>query len=221
MNETFDKGIAFVFEGDTEKYFYVNLLQFICSKYEGFSFEEKDDVVGGTYVIEGNEKSIIVRINTVGTITQMVHSGNWFNNTCASKYSSKMPWDVFLCYDTDSHTGDISKFQENDWKRLRENISRRKNIHVFDMAASAEIEDVFLMDLENISIYLNAPNVLSETDIPYGRTGKAKLRSLFRSFGKTYHEGKRALDLINVLDKQKLIDSGILPLVQIETSITK
>ena len=217
--ETFDKGVAFVFEGETEFYFYTELLEFFCSRNTGWYLSKKDDLAGGSYVIENGKRRIVICTNTVGTITQIVHSSNWFNNSCASKYSSKMPWDVFLCYDTDSHEYDISKFQENDWKTLRMSLTNRKNICVYDMAASADIEDIFLKDLASVSTFLGLKDCLTEQDIPRGRKGKSRLKALFRDHGKTYHEGIRALNLIKHLNKNTIISSNVLPLIDIEKSI--
>ena len=216
MKESYDKGLAFIFEGDTEKYFYINFLEFLCNKHPGWSMYETDSDFGGTYIIENDMRKIVVCTNTVGTITQVVHSGNWFNNACADKYSSKTPWDVFLCYDTDSHEHDITKFQVGDWKALRSKITRRGNVRIVDIAASADIEDVFLKDLDSVSCFLDLETPLTENTIPFGRKGKTRLKSLFREHGKVYHEGIRALPLIEALDKQKLIDINVLPLKDIE-----
>ncbi len=219
MKESYNKGLAFIFEGDTEKYFYINFLEFLCKKHSGWSLHEINLDFGGTYIIENQNFKIIVCTNTVGTITQVVHSGNWFNNACADKYSSKTPWNVFLCYDTDSHENDITKFQVGDWKVLRSQITRRGNVKIIDIAASADIEDVFLKDLKSISKFLELEMPLTEKDIPNGRKGKTRLKALFRKYRKIYHEGIRAIPLIEALDKQKLIDSEILPLKDIENSI--
>ena len=47
MGECFEKGIAFVLEGDTEKVFYLALLNHLCKKYEGLSFEKNIDPNSG------------------------------------------------------------------------------------------------------------------------------------------------------------------------------
>ena len=218
MRENFDFGLAFIFEGDTEKYFYINLLEFICAKH-GCLIQPVDTSVGGTYIITNKRKKIIVCTNMVGTITQITHSGNWFNNSCANKYSSKTPWKVFLCYDTDSYEADITKFQLGDWKMLRSNLTKRNNIQIIDVSASAEIEDIFLIDLESISQFLGLETELTEADIPSGGKGKTKLTKLFRENKKFYHAGIRALPLIKSLNKQRLLDSEILPLKEIENAI--
>lgn len=221
MKETYSKGIAFVFEGDTEKYFYINFLEFLCEKYEGWSIKELDADLSETYLIEKDDQKIIVRTNTVGTITQVTHAGNWFNNACANKYSAKTPWVVFLCYDTDSYTADISKFYSGDWKNLRNKLTKRHNIKVVDIAASADIEDLFLADLGSISNYLGLEETIPSSDVPRKSKGKNSLKLLFRKYHNTYHAGYRALPLIEILNKQTLIDSGVLPLDEIEKAIFK
>lgn len=183
---------------------------------------EFESDIGGTYLLENAERKVLVRTNTVGTITQVTHSANWFNNMCASRYSSKMPWKVFLCYDTDSYDEDVSKFEVGDWEILKKALTRRENISVIDIAASADIEDVFLADLESISTFLGLERKLVPTDIPSGKKGKARMKKLYREFAKpgiVYHEGRRALPLIQALNKQRLIDSEILPLDKIEKAI--
>ena len=37
MKESYEKGLAFIFEGDTEKYFYINFLEFLCNLTQHFS----------------------------------------------------------------------------------------------------------------------------------------------------------------------------------------
>lgn len=71
MKETFDQGIAFVFEGDTEKYFYISLLKFWCNKYPNYTLVSRTTDYEEEYIIQSETKSIIVCINTVGTITQL------------------------------------------------------------------------------------------------------------------------------------------------------
>lgn len=221
MKETFDQGIAFVFEGDTEKYFYISLLKFWCNKYPNYTLVSRTTDYEEEYIIQSETKSIIVCINTVGTITQITHSGNWFNNTCANRFSAKTPWCVCLCYDTDSHNNDITKFHVGDWKALRESITNRQNIIVIDVAAKAEIEDIFLLDLSGISKFLGLEKELASTEIPMANKGKRKLKMLFRQYQKTYHEGSRAKDLIEALDKQVIINQNVLPLNKIEEIIFK
>jgi hypothetical protein len=42
MGDTYSSGIAFVFEGDTEKIFYHTLLSYFLSKYPECSLEKKN-----------------------------------------------------------------------------------------------------------------------------------------------------------------------------------
>lgn len=219
MVDEYDKGIAFVFEGDTEKCFYIELLKYFCDQHEGYEINKCMDLSGTDYfyTITSALRKLLVRVNCVGTVTQITNSGNWFNKTCALKHS-KIPWDVFLCYDTDSYNASITKFHSGDWKDLRKILVSRKNIRIVDMAASAEIEDLFLTDLEGISKYLSLKKQLLQSDIPSGGKGKSKLKRLFRLNGFFYHEGNRALDLIRSLNMNVIIGSGILPLSEIERS---
>ena len=188
MTDSFSKGIAFIVEGDTEKEFYLSLLAFLCQKHS----------------------AILVKFNVVGTITQIPHSGKWFNTQCVDKYGNKHGWVVFLCYDTDDYKNDISKFYKGDWATLRTLL--KKATAIIDIAAATDIEDIMLQDLAGICRYLGC-------GIPsgiHGRKGKVKIKNIFRDNGQTYHEGKRARKLIDTLNMQKIIDSEIVPLLTIE-----
>lgn len=215
MNNEFIRGIAFVVEGATEKVFYRNFLQWLADNNENCSFNKIDNPDIGEIAFEwlSGEESILIKFNVVGTVTQVVHSGKWFTNTCAKKY--KIPWQVFLCYDTDSPDKDISKFYEGDWKLLRDELKKSKAKEIIDLAASADIEDVMLVDIESICKYLGitAPKELK------GRKGKAKMKALYRSCGNTYHEGDKAENMIKNLDFQKIINEGPIDLKKLENNI--
>lgn len=195
------EGVAFIFEGATEKVFYLSLLEYLTSLDEKISLEKcRWENDGESYYIWGyGENRICVMSYTVGAVTQIIHSGKWFKSKCAKR--GKFPWTVYLCYDTDSPQRDITKFYEGDWKRLREELARNHVEQIVDLAASADIEDILLCDLEGICRYLNidVPDELS------GRKGKAKMKALYRSCGATYHEGERAKEMIRNLDFEKII----------------
>ena len=84
----------------------------------------------------------------------------------------------------------FSKFHQGDWKRLRDDIDEAAE-SVTDLAASADIEDIMLCDLEDVLVFLNLP---AGTPLPRGRKGKVrrhpclsadlKARSLVRARGK-------------------------------------
>ena len=154
MSDEYTKGIAFIMEGATEKVFYRSFLQWLADNNEGCSFDKIDNLDIGEIAFEWNfgKESVLIKFNVVGTVTQIIHSGKWFANTCAKKY--KIPWQVFLCYDTDSPDKDISKFYEDDWKLLRDELKKAKAKGIVDLTASADIEDVMLVDLEGICTYL-------------------------------------------------------------------
>lgn len=139
----------------------------------------------------------------------------WFANKCAKKY--KMPWKVFLCYDTDSSEYDITKFYQDDWKLLRKDLVKAKAEEIIDLAASADIEDIILTDLSGVCAYLgiDVPEKLS------GRKGKAKMKALYRSCGNTYHEGDKAGTMIESLNFQRIVDYSPLDLEKLSTALTK
>ena len=207
LDQKYTRGIAFIMEGATEKVFYKSFLTWIAQNYH-CSFEKGNNTDSGDiyYEWDNHSEKILIKINVVGTVTQMPHSANWFVNRCSKKH--KIPWTVFLCYDTDSPNNDITKFYLDDWKLLRNDIKKARTNEIIDLAASAEIEDIMLYDLAGICNYL-------DTDVPDripGRTGKAKMKALYRSCGNTYHEGDRAEDMIKTLDFQKIMDSSPLNL---------
>ena len=209
MVEKYDTGIAFIVEGDTEKEFYLSLLEFLCKKHrtqiDRVIDEDNPDVV---YTITINSKKMLIKFHTVNAVSQMPRAGKWFSTQCLEK-SKKIDWFVFLCYDTDQYMENVSKFHEGDWATLHQKLKKAKVIHV---AASADIEDIMLIDLKGICAFISC-------DIPeklVGRKGKVKLKNLYRANGKAYHEGKRARPLINSLDMQFIMDNATIPLYEIE-----
>lgn len=214
MSDVYTRGIAFIMEGSTEKVFYREFLSWLAKEYN-CTFEKLPVSDGGDIIFRWtyNNEIILMKFNIVGTVTQVAHSGRWFANACAKKY--KLPWDVFICYDTDSSENDISKFFEDDWKLLRDSIRRAKAKNIIDMAASADIEDVMLTDLPGVCTFLQIP-------IPEklkGRKGKAKMKALYRSAGKTYHEGDRASEMIERLDFRKIMEEGPIPLKNLSAKL--
>lgn len=191
-------------EGATEKVFYRAFLKWLADNNENCTFEKSftADVGEILFIWTKDSDKVLIKFNVVGAVTQLVHSGKWFANTCAKKY--RVPWKVFLCYDTDSPDKDISKFYQDDWKLLREELKRSKAEEIIDLAASADIEDVMLYDLQGICKFLgiDVPNQLR------GRKGKAKMKDLYRACGNTYHEGDKASDMVEMLDFEKIISSG-------------
>lgn len=215
MSDEFARGIAFIMEGATEKVFYKSLLQWLASNNESYSFGkiETPDIGEIAFKWQSGEENVLIKFNIVGAITQIVHSGKWFANTCSKKY--KIPWQVFLCYDTDSPDKDISKFYEDDWKLLRNELKKAKAKEIVDLAASADIEDVMLVDLGGICNYLGIP---VPTELK-GRKGKAKMKALYRSCGNTYHEGEKSEDMVSSLDFRKIIDEGPIDLHRLEDGL--
>ena len=94
-------------------------------------------------------------MNAVGTITQIHNSASWLQNNCVQAKGKKIPWTVFLCYDTDSYNADVTKFYKDDWKTFRKMINAQRGVKkIVDMAVDADIEDIFLLDLHGISCFI-------------------------------------------------------------------
>ena len=215
MADCFNKGIAFILEGDTEKVFYLSLLKHLCKKHDGILLQKQTDANSGEifYTLGNAEHSILIKFNVVGTISQITNSGNWFERRCYGQHKGLL-WTVFLCYDTDNYTHNISKFYEDDWKELRKSISKRKSCSIIDLAAQADIEDIMLVDADGIFNFLG----MAPIAIPTGSKGKVKIKKIFRAKGPgyAYHEGDRAEDLIKALDLDKIILESPLPLYWIQ-----
>ncbi|MBQ9512541.1 MAG: hypothetical protein IJR58_05055, partial [Lachnospiraceae bacterium] len=165
-----------------------------------------------TYILEHKAGSALIKLRVMNAISQVPKAAPWVNEQCIRRYGKAINWSVFLCYDRDDYRADITKFREGDWALLRKRI--RKGVMIVDVAASADIEDIMLQDIEGVCAYLRI-------DVPVsleGRRGKAKMKHLFRSCGNAYHEGARARELIRSLDMQKIMNTGVLPLKEIETA---
>jgi hypothetical protein len=162
------------------------------------------------YEIDSEHSSVLVRMFNLNTITQIASSADWFKSSCKQEFKG-ISWTVFLCYDTDSHSRDISKFYEGDWKKLRDKLKGR-GVCIVDLAARAMIEDIFLLDSEGICRFLE---VIPQS-IPKTGNAKKSLKDFFRKNGRTYHEGERAKDLIWSLDKDKIIDRSEIQFTLIE-----
>lgn len=216
MGDRFEKGIAFILEGDTEKVFYLALLKHFCKKIDGVSIEKCTDPVSGEvfYTLGNDNHKLLIMLNVVGAISQITNSGNWFERRCYGQHKS-IKWTVFLCYDTDNYTPNISKFYEDDWKELRKAISKHRSCSIIDLAAQADIEDIMLLDVGSVFKFLE----INPFPIPSGSKGKMKMKKIFRAKGPgcAYHEGERAGALINALDFDKIINLSPVPLSQIHT----
>lgn len=212
----YTKGIALILEGSTEKVFYRNYLEWLAVK-SGCEFirvvsKKEADIF---YEWKHGETTILIKFNVVGTITQITHSGKWFINNCTKK--EKIPWYVFLCYDLDSADADISKFYAGDWKILREQLKKAKAKSIVDLAAKADIEDVMLIDLEGICRFLDIEPV--DSDSLKGRKGKAKLKQLYRSCGKSYHEGDRSNSMVSNLNFDIITNLSPIQLYRLKDAI--
>jgi len=210
----FARGVAFICEGQTERVFYHSMLEYYLSKHRDYRVIKELDRNLCEYqlVLENDLQSVLVKTFTVGTIIANTQApANWFKNSCKQQHK-QIDWTVFLCYDTDSHNKDVSQFQEGDWKELKKSIKKNKQTSIIDLAASADIEDIILLDMEGVCSFLG----IILCPIPVGRKGKSKLKKIFRDNGSCYHEGERAKPLIDHLDKEIIISKSGIPFKMID-----
>ena len=213
---SFSRGYAFIVEGETEKVFYIELLKYLAQKYH-VTLERSYDADLHEYYFwfSIQDKFVIIKLNSVGTITKIPNSYNWFCSQCIEPYSPDCIWRVFLCYDTDNYVPDISKFHKGDWAFLRSSLEKSGAVDLFDLDASADIEDVLLQDLDGVCRYLGC----KKPDKLLGNSGKKKMISLYKKCGKIYHEGTKARELIKSLDMETIIKGDIIHLHHIEKEI--
>lgn len=98
MSNKYEEGIAFILEGDTEKEFYLSLLEFLCKKHGGILERQLDcgnspDII---YSLRTPKRSLLLKFNTVNTVTQMPHSNRWFITQCKEKHKDVGSWTIFL-----------------------------------------------------------------------------------------------------------------------------
>jgi len=181
MEHDIEQGFAFILEGATEYQFYDALLQHFCAKHVGCRLEQRQDPENFElyYVLHGPFGKRMIRFNEVGTITQIHNSLSWVKNVCLATKGKAFPWTIFLCYDTDAYDADITKFYEDDWQEFRTKLAKRRIKKILDLAASADIEDVFLQDLHGIGVFMGLTQELCQADIPSGRKGSARMKQPF------------------------------------------
>lgn len=211
MDEGYTRGVAFILEGATEKVFYKAFLNWMAEQ-KNAAFSKTRNTNDICYEWRAADERIIVQFDVVGTVTQMTNSGLWFSNNCAKEY--KIPWIVFLCYDTDSYEDSVTKFYEDDWDVLRNDLISSKAEEIIDLAACADIEDILLCDVDGVCSFL----AIDKPENLKGRKGKSKMKNLYRSCGNTYHEGDKAETMIESLDLQKIVDKSPLDLKRLVNS---
>ena len=186
---SYTTGIALIVEGATERVFYSEFIRSRALDHGAIVSRVADGDGTSLSIMRRDGSLALVKINNVGTASQMTNSADWFFRACIAKRRD-IPWHVFLGYDTDSYADNITKFHQGDWKRLRDDIDEAAE-SVTDLAASADIEDIMLCDLEDVLVFLNLP---ADTPLPRGRpclSADLKARSLVRSRGKCQFWGPK------------------------------
>lgn len=99
MSNKYEEGIAFILEGDTEKEFYLSLLEFLCKKHGGILERQLDcgnspDII---YSLRTPKRALMLKFNTVNTVTQMPHSNRWFITQCKMKSIKMWVRGLYFC----------------------------------------------------------------------------------------------------------------------------
>ena len=212
----YDVGVALIVEGDTEKIFYSEFIEY-RTRMHGLDITRISGVDGTNFEVRRSDGTVvIVKLNNVGTVTQMTNSAEWFLRSCAARHAD-IPWSVFLGYDTDAYNSSITKFHEGDWARLRKDIERSAEV-IVDLAAEADIEDVMLCDYAGVLKFLG---LSAGTPMPGGRKGKVRMKRLHQmsALNRPYHEGDRTRPLIQALDMEKIMEDAPIPLDLLEKAI--
>jgi len=190
------------------------MLEYYLSKHKDYRVVKELDRSTNEFqlVLMNDSQAVLIKTFTVGTVIAHTQASvNWFKNNCKLQHK-QLDWTVFLCYDTDSHNRDVSQFQEGDWKELKKSIKKNKRTSIIDLAASADIEDIILLDIGSVCSFLG----IILCPIPLGRKGKSKLKKIFRDNGSCYHEGEKAKPLIDHLDKEIIINKSVIPFNMID-----
>lgn len=111
----------------------------------------------------------------------------------------------------------FTKFHQGGWQRPRNDIDEAAE-SVTDLAASADIEDIMLCDLEDVLVFLNLP---ADAPLPSGRKGKVRMKRLFWmvAVNHPYHEAEKARPLKQALDMGKIAERAPLPLGRFESAL--
>jgi len=80
MTKIYSSGVAFIFEGDTEQTFYEILISQFSGKHPEYSYTVNFDDAVNEVISESSceSHSVIIRMNSVKTISQIAHSADWF-----------------------------------------------------------------------------------------------------------------------------------------------
>lgn len=216
MGETFTSGAAFIVEGPTEEEFYKRYIVLAADRHPGFYFTEARDNGEVCYRVSDGVSSTLVKFMSMNSVSSIPSSAAWFLSSCAARHP-RIPWDVFLAYDTDGHEGAVCQAKPGDWVALKAKIGSAAR-SVTDLAAAADIEDVMLLDREGVLAYLGLP---ADTPVPTGGKGKSKMKRLFRQveIKNAYHEGSKARPLIRALDMEAIAARSDIPFGNIEDAL--
>ena len=90
--------------------------------------------------------------------------------------------------------------------------------NTYDIGRSPDIEGIMLCNFIGVLAFLGLP---SDTKMPNGRKGKAKMKKLHKmvALNKPYHEGDKTRPLVQALNISKILQTAPIPLDMLETTI--
>ena len=108
MENSYEQGFAFILEAATELAFYDILLNFLAERHPECKLEKRtsDEIYEPFYVVQGPFGTRVIRMNAVGTITQIKNSVHWFQNTCIHAKGKKIPCPVYKNGKCDAECGE-------------------------------------------------------------------------------------------------------------------
>lgn len=216
MKRSFNKALALIGEGPTELVFYEEYFKALASSNQNYSFAPLNVVGEAVFCFNSYDQNTLVKMHSTNTVSQLPNASSWFYEFC-NRPNPNTPWTVVLAYDTDNYLSTVTRFHKGEWLRLRSNLNNYA-ASIVDMAASADIEDLMLLDYPNVLKYIGLP---PNTPLPSGGKGKAKMKKLFRlkALNYKYREGERARPLIQSLDMDLIERTASLPFPDLRVAL--
>ncbi len=173
------KNMCVIFtEGETDRLFYLRLIDFYVKKYK----KSKCTI-------------IIKNLECIGNFKKKAAA--YFNNEICKKHPDYNYY-IFLTYDTDVF--EFSAKPPINWVEIEVKLYSYNATNVYHIKAEKMIEDWFLFDIDGICINLGikSPHKIK------GNTGLEKIKFLFKQKNRIYVKGHNTNDLINSLNIEKI-----------------
>lgn len=168
-------GMVIFIEGETDEYFYKELLNYFRN------IPQKVCAV---------EKYILINLKGVGNFNSKAL--NKFRVNCVKKYP-ELTFVVFCAYDTDVF--EYATKPAVNWKRVEGELKKDGAVKVVHLKAVRNIEDWFVLDMKGVCNYLG----IRESAIN-AKTGLEKMKKVFKTKNRIYQKGSYTEKFIPFLD---------------------